>query len=169
MIDLFAETQYRYNDAETAQRYIQARGIGALAGAAVVSTWYLSVLAQCYASEATVVAVDLLAGESLGGASLASVPILGLAQITRNRMAGNAFRDELASLLRQAGLGVETEVYKRTPIGKRYIDIQVSRGETVLGGIETKVGASRYTPTQKFKDAWLLNIEGYIVNIARDK
>ncbi len=89
------------------------------------------------------------------------------AQVTLNRAAGNVFRDELASSLSQAGREVSTEVYKRTPFGRRFIDIEVSRGGEVLGGIETKVGASRYTPLQKLKDWWLTNIEGYPVNVAR--
>jgi len=89
------------------------------------------------------------------------------AQVTLNRVAGNAFRDQLAGLLRQAGRQVETEVYKRTPFGRRYIDIEVSMGGKVLGGIETKVGASRYKPLQQLKDWWLTNIENYPVNLAR--
>jgi hypothetical protein len=91
----------------------------------------------------------------------------GAARITLNRAAGNAFRDELASRLSQAGREVSTEVYKRTPFGKRFIDIEVSRNGTVLGGIETKVGSSRYLPLQQLKDWWLKNIEGYPVNVAR--
>lgn len=89
------------------------------------------------------------------------------AQVTINRMAGNAFRDELASLLRQAGREVTTEVYKRTPFGRRFIDIEVSLDGTVLGGIETKVGRSRYTAVQRLKDSWLEWVDGYPVNVAR--
>lgn len=36
----------------------------------------------------------------------------------------------------------------------------------VLGGIEAKVGASRYLASQRAKDAWLA-LGGYIVNLAR--
>jgi hypothetical protein len=88
-------------------------------------------------------------------------------QILRNKAAGDAFRDALAADLQAAGREVAIEVYKRTPFGKRFIDIEVSRGGTVLGGIETKVGTSRYTPLQQLKDWWLRNIEGYPVDVAR--
>jgi len=90
-----------------------------------------------------------------------------LSQVQVNRANGNAYRDELAVLLRQAGRDVNTEVYKKTPFGKRFIDIEVSQNETVLGGIETKVGKSRYTPIQQLKDWWLKNVEGYTVNVSR--
>lgn len=57
--------------------------------------------------------------------------------------------------MRAEGRIVETEVYKRTPFGKRYIDIDVWHNEVNLGGIETKVGGSRYLPLRKLIDAWL--------------
>jgi len=90
-----------------------------------------------------------------------------LAQVQLNRIAGNAFRDELAQLLKAAGRTVEKEVYKWTPFGKRFIDIEVSMNGKVLGGIETKVGKSRYTPLQQLKDWWLTNVDNYTVNLAR--
>jgi hypothetical protein len=64
---------------------------------------------------------------------------------------------------------VSTEVFKRTPFGARYIDIEVSQGGRVLGGIETKVGSSPYTPLQRLKDIWLdLNTPGgYPVQLVR--
>lgn len=86
-----------------------------------------------------------------------------------NRNAGNAFRDELAKTLRDAGRDVETEVLKRTPFGKRFIDIEVSMNGKVLGGVEAKAGGSRYTATQRLKDWWLKNAQGYTVNVARNK
>jgi RHS repeat-associated protein len=91
------------------------------------------------------------------------------AQVQINRAAGNAFRDELANGLIAEGRQVATEVFKRTPFGARYIDIEVSQAGKVLGGIETKVGASRYTPLQRLKDIWLdLNTPGgYPVNLVR--
>jgi RHS repeat-associated protein len=91
----------------------------------------------------------------------------GVAQVTLNREAGNAFRDELADQLSQAGRQVTREVYKKTPFGKRFIDIEVSQDGTVLGGVETKLGTSRYTTLQRLKDWWLTHIEGYPVNVAR--
>jgi hypothetical protein len=89
------------------------------------------------------------------------------ATVQANRAAGNAFRDEVAQTLRDAGRQVETEVYKRTPFGKRFIDIEVSDGGKVLGGVETKLGGSRYLPSQRAKDAWLQWFENYPVNVVR--
>lgn len=90
-------------------------------------------------------------------------------QVTTNRLAGNAFHDEIAGALRAEGRDVSTGVYKSTPFGKRFIDIEVSKDGQVLGGIETKLGGSRYTPAQRTKDWWLKVNDGYIVNVVRDK
>ena len=65
-------------------------------------------------------------------------------------------------------LTLATEVYKKTPFGKRFIDIEVSQNGKVLGGIETKVGGSRYTPLQRAKDLWLWYRDGYKVNVVRN-
>jgi len=89
------------------------------------------------------------------------------ALVQSNRVAGNAFRDELAAALKAAGREVEKEVYHRTPFGKRYIDIEVSMEGDVLGGIETKFGSSRYTPWQRLKDLYLWYAKGYRVNLVR--
>lgn len=94
---------------------------------------------------------------------------VGAAQVQLNRAAGNAFRDELAGLLQKSGRDVQTEISKATPFGRRFIDIEVSQNGRVLGGIETKTGSSRYLPSQRAKDFWLKNVEGYPVNVARDK
>lgn len=90
-------------------------------------------------------------------------------QVQLNRIVGNAFRDQLANGLIQEGREVATEVYKWTPFGRRFIDIEVSSGGKVLGGIETKVGSLRYTPLQRLKDIWLdLNTQGgYPVQVVR--
>ena len=103
-----------------------------------------------------------------------AVPFAGVAeravpQVAANRLAGDAFRDEIAGLLKAEGRDVGTEVYKSTPFGKRFIDIEVSKDGQVLGGIETKFGGSRYTPVQQTKDWWLKANEGYIVNVVRSK
>jgi RHS repeat-associated protein len=90
-----------------------------------------------------------------------------LVQINRSR--GIAFRDEIAYRLSQEGLTVRTEVYKPTIFGGRIMDIEVSRDGIVLGGIETKVGASRYTTSQRAKDAWLRYHQKYLVNVVRDQ
>ncbi len=89
------------------------------------------------------------------------------ARVLANRAAGSAFRDEIAEQLSKGGLDVEKEVYYKTPFGKRFIDIQVSKDGQVLGGIETKVGASRYTRLQQAKDTWLWYTKGYKVNVVR--
>jgi hypothetical protein len=87
--------------------------------------------------------------------------------VTANKKAGDAFRDEIAEMFSKAGYGVRKEVGKVTPFGVRRIDIEVSSPlGKVLGGIETKLGQSRYTPSQRAKDAWL-GIMGYIVNLVR--
>jgi hypothetical protein len=87
--------------------------------------------------------------------------------VQANRAAGNAFRDEIAEALRNAGREVQTDVYKATPFGRRFIDIEVSEAGTVLGGIETKLGGSVYTTAQRAKDAWLWLTQGYPVNVVR--
>ena len=87
--------------------------------------------------------------------------------IQANRKAGNAFRDEIATLLQQEGRQVSKEVFKKTPFGRRFIDIEVSYKGNVLGGIETKVGSSRYNSLQQLKDLWLYKVQGYPVNLVR--
>ncbi|MCE6987455.1 hypothetical protein [Dyadobacter sp. CY323] len=61
------------------------------------------------------------------------------------------FRDELATALRAEGRTVNTEVFKRTPFGKRYMDLDVWHNGVNLGGIETKAGGSRYLSFAKIK------------------
>lgn len=91
------------------------------------------------------------------------------ALVQENRIAGNAFRDELAYGLKQEGREIRTEVYKSTPFGKRYIDIEVSYKGKVMGGIETKLGGSPYTPLQRLKDFYLEKVHNYPVNLVRGK
>jgi RHS repeat-associated protein len=91
------------------------------------------------------------------------------ARILANKVKGDLFRDEIAAQFEKGGYQVEKEVVKRTPFGARRIDIEVSKGGKVLGGIETKSGPfSRYTPWQRAKDAWL-TLTGYIVQLVRDQ
>jgi hypothetical protein len=89
-----------------------------------------------------------------------------VATVTTNQIAGNAFRDEVAGLLRSAGYEVRTEVSKSTIFGRRVIDIDVWKNGVNLGGIETKLGSSVYHAAQRAKDAWL-QLNGYIVNVVR--
>ena len=90
-----------------------------------------------------------------------------MAQVQINRTAGNAFRDQIASILQASGRQVETEVFKRTPFGARFIDIEVSSGGRVLGGIETKVGNSQYGVAQRAKDYYLKKVKNYPVDVIR--
>ena len=90
-----------------------------------------------------------------------------LSLVQQNKLAGDAFRDEMADLMRAAGRDVQREVTKRTPFGPRRIDIEVSNQGQVLGGIETKVGSSRYLPSQRAKDYWLRTFQNYPVNVVR--
>ena len=94
-----------------------------------------------------------------------------VAQVTLNRAAGNAWRDELADLMRQIpGRVVNKEVYKWTPFGKRFIDVDIrvagEEFEMYLGGIEAKAGAARYGPWQRLKDLWL-GYQNYPVTVVR--
>jgi RHS repeat-associated protein len=86
-----------------------------------------------------------------------------------NKAVGDAARDELAKLLTAAGREVRTEVPKWTPFGRRVIDIEVGPPHTPVGGIEVKTGDSVYKASQRAKDWWLTNVEGYIVNLVRYK
>jgi len=105
------------------------------------------------------------AGDRLAGASkLAEARDL----LKANKVRGDAFRDEIAELMRKEGYDVQTEVSKNTPFGRRVIDVEVSKEGKVLGGMETKTGASRYTPAQRSKDEYLQRT-GYPVNVARDR
>lgn len=100
-----------------------------------------------------------------GNAAKAGVSVASKG-VQANKIAGNAFRDEIADLLRAEGRTIFTEVPKKTIFGPRVIDIEVHYGGRVLGGIETKVGASRYLPSQRAKDFWL-GLNGYPVNLVR--
>jgi hypothetical protein len=93
------------------------------------------------------------------------------------RLAGNPLRDETANLVRQIykgrpGYQIRTEVFKRTPFGKRFMDVHVEAlGDDFamhLGGIETKLGSSVYGPWQSLKDTWL-KLRGYPVALIRRK
>ncbi len=100
-------------------------------------------------------------------ATTAESVVVTIPRVTANRANGNAYRDYLAGLLRQAGREVEKEVYYWTPFGKRFIDIEVREAGRVLGGIETKVGGSPYKVLQRLKDFYLKSAKGYSVDISR--
>jgi len=90
------------------------------------------------------------------------------AQVVKNKAKGDAFRDEIAKGMHRQGYDVATEVGKNTPFGRRVIDIEVSKSGKVLGGIETKTGASSYSIPQRAKDAYLLRVRKYPVTVVRD-
>lgn len=108
------------------------------------------------------------AGLIPGGESAVTGTVSKAARLAANKVRGDAFRDQIADGLEAAGRDVQKEVAKRTPFGRRNIDIEVSKGGKVLGGIETKTGKSPYILRQRVKDAYL-RLEGYIVNVVRDK
>ncbi|WP_309665641.1 RHS repeat-associated core domain-containing protein [Tabrizicola sp.] len=89
-----------------------------------------------------------------GGAAAAG---LGAASrgVGANKAAGDAFRDYFADLLRQAGRNIRTEVPVKTPFGTRVHDIEVRIGDRLVGYVETKLGSSRYSPSQRAKDFWI--------------
>jgi hypothetical protein len=62
---------------------------------------------------------------------------------------------------------VTTEVYKKTPFGKRFIDVEVARPGAPLEGLETKLGNSPYTLSQRAKDLYLWLVHGYKVTVVR--
>jgi RHS repeat-associated protein len=133
---------------------------------------YIGALAAVTAGLAVEIAPAALAAVGIGGAAAASNGEVECeveqAQVTANREAGNAFRDRLAAALQSAGRDVQTEVYKRTLFGARWIDIEVSQNGRVLGGIEAKLRDSPYTPDQRAKDAWLWLTQGYRVDLVRE-
>lgn len=53
-----------------------------------------------------------------------------------NRVAGNAFRDEVAASSTRE-LRCPNYRFKKTSLGRRFIDIEVVQAERVLSGIET--------------------------------
>ena len=110
----------------------------------------------------------LAAGIERGLAALGAKAVEGAgAQVLANKIAGDAFRDEIASAFEDNGYDVAREVGKKTPFGRRVIDVEVSRDGDVLGGIEAKAGRSRYLPWQMAKDEYLRRT-GYPVQVVRD-
>jgi RHS repeat-associated protein len=100
---------------------------------------------------------------AMGGRAAASAG----ARVAANKVAGDMFRDEIASAFENNGYKVATEVGKKTPFGRRVIDVEVSKNGEVLGGIEAKAGKSRYLPWQMAKDEYLRRT-GYPVQLVRD-
>jgi hypothetical protein len=128
-----------------------ARGAGAAIGTAAVVGGVAAVEAVSALSSTTAVVAET------------AVP-----RVVANRVAGNAFRDEIADGFRKLGYEVTTEVYKKTIFGARFIDIEIAKAGVVLGGIETKYGNAVYGAAQRAKDYWL-GMQGYVVNVVRGK
>jgi RHS repeat-associated protein len=78
----------------------------------------------------------------------------------------DAVRSRIANQLRRRGFTVREEVVKNTPLGRRVVDIEVSRNGKVLGGLEVKTGGSRYLPKQRAKD-WYLRRTGFSIILLR--
>jgi RHS repeat-associated protein len=118
---------------------------------------------------------DYLLGERAADATLLFLGGRGVSgtgsripQVMKNQLRGNAFRDDVARTMQNAGFDVQKEVRKSTFFGPRVIDIEVSKNGETRGGIEAKTGNSPYSPMQRAKDAWLNMFDGYIVNVIRD-
>jgi RHS repeat-associated protein len=93
---------------------------------------------------------------------------MAASNVQANRAAGDAFRDLVADALEKAGRVVEKEKTFDTPFGPRRVDIHVKDASgNVLGGVETKVGGSRYRASQRAKDAYLRIFKKYIVHVVR--
>jgi RHS repeat-associated protein len=105
--------------------------------------------------------------EAAEAAARAATPVVREAAITVNGRVGNAFRDEIATLLERAGFTVKKEVYKHTPFGGRRVDIEVWKNGERLGGIETKWGKSPYHAAQRAKDWYLRKYKNFTTNVIR--
>ena len=147
---------------------VQALGYAASNPGAVVDA-YVALSTSANGADQRLLGGAIGEGSAVAALTLAPAAKGAPAQVQLNRAAGNAFRDEVAGLLQKARRDVQTEVYKTTPFGRRFIDIEVSQGGKTLGGVETKAGGSRYPASQRAKDWWLKNAEGYPVNVVRDK
>ena len=106
----------------------------------------------------------------VGGGSAYAGTFGKLSRVQRNRNVGNSFRDEVATVFESQGRTVSKEVYKSTPFGARFMDLEISNSKgTILGGVETKVGGSPYTLSQRAKDYYLKTVHNYPVNVIRKK
>jgi hypothetical protein len=87
--------------------------------------------------------------------------------VLENQRAGNAFRDSVATQLQEQGFNIiGTELRVNTSLGTRVVDILAERNGFVVA-FETKLGSSRYLPTQFAKDQWIERFGGTFRNGAR--
>jgi RHS repeat-associated protein len=90
-----------------------------------------------------------------------------------NRARGLAGEAAVAILLYQfVRSHLRFHVYFSTPIGKRFLDIcgyrsPADKSQDALFCVEVKVGTSRYTRTQRAKDAWISEQYGFPIILAR--
>jgi hypothetical protein len=81
-----------------------------------------------------------------------------------NRAAGNAFRDATAAALQADGWTIlATELRVNTPLGVRVTDILAERNGSIAG-FETKLGGSRYLPSQIAKDTYISRFGGTLAD-----
>ena len=81
-------------------------------------------------------------------------------QVLANQAAGNAFRDATAARLEGEGWNIaDTEFRVNTPFGIRVTDILGERNGDYCG-FETKLGGSRYLPSQMAKDTYISRFGG---------
>jgi len=93
--------------------------------------------------------------------------------VQQNKVAGDAWRDEYAQILRDSlpsGYTVRSEVEGQiryeTPFGPRDVDLEIiDPSGKVLGGIETKAGGADRKTSQYAKDEWLRLKRGYAVTV----
>jgi hypothetical protein len=108
------------------------------------------------ATQTATAEVTATSGRLLGDTAAQVAP---KATVQTNKIAGDAFRDQVAARL-ESELGFDvigTEVSVKTPLGRRAIDILAERNGGLVN-FETKLGASRYRPSQRAKDWWISNI-----------
>lgn len=87
-------------------------------------------------------------------------------QALQNRK--DALADKLEPLYQRADFETERDVMKRTPMGVRKIDIELSRNNEVVGGVAIQSQNQQYTERNQSKDQWLA-AQHYDVDIIRDR
>jgi hypothetical protein len=81
-----------------------------------------------------------------------------VAGVAANKVAGDLFRDQVASRLGDYGFTViAKEVTVKTPFGIRVLDILAERGGSLVI-FETKTGGARRSASQVAKDAWIARV-----------
>lgn len=103
-----------------------------------------------------------------GGAIAKRIP-----EVIANRSNGKLWEDVIANGLRDQlknlGLRVRPQVFFRTPLGGRFIDIVVDDPVTgrIIGMVEAKAGTSSYLLAQRLKDVYLMRKFGVPIFVER--